>query len=143
MPEVRAVWSQSAAAAAAGFAQLAVGFDLAGAIVNGVASDRHEALIREGFEKTDVPLLGVVRRVSALALKSRHLGLVQAGEYEALDRLIENAGEVVAEGVAFDRLVDLAGAIASGEKVPDLPSLPPLAESTASMSFWRAELNEI
>lgn len=125
--------AQSAAAIAAGFAQLAYGFELAGAIVNGVASERHEALIREGFEKTNVALLGVVRRNGALALKSRHLGLVQAGEYEALDRLIKNAGEVVADGVALDRLMDLACPVAggNGKTTPDCPSLPPLGQNLA------------
>lgn len=125
--------AQSAAAIAAGFAQLARGFDLAGAIVNGVASDRHEALIREGFETTDVPLLGVVRRDPALALKSRHLGLVQAGEHEALDRLIASAGQTVTNCVALDRLVDLAGPVAGGDggKVSGRPSLPPFGHRMA------------
>ena len=125
--------AQSAAAVAAGFAQLARGFELAGAIVNGIASERHEVLIREGFQAGDVPLLGVVRRDPALALKSRHLGLVQAGEHEALDRLIECAGQVVADGVALDRLIALAGPVAGGdeEAAPDRPSLPPLGQNLA------------
>ena len=128
--------AQSAAAMAAGFAQLADGFDLAGAIVNGVASDRHAALIREGFAKIEVPLLGLVRRDRALALKSRHLGLVQAGEQEALGRLIESAGEAVADGVALDRLMDLAGPIGSGdgEGSAGQPSLPPLGQNLAVAS---------
>jgi len=90
-------------------------------------------LIREGFAATDVPLLGVVRRASALAMKSRHLGLVQAGEHEALGRLIESAGQVIADGVALDRLMDLTGPVAGGdgETVPDRPSLPPLGQNMA------------
>jgi len=125
--------AQSGAAMAAGFAQLADGFELAGAIVNAIASDRHEALIREGFEATDVPLLGIVRRAGALELKSRHLGLVQAGEHEALGRLIESAGKVVADGVALDRLMALAGPVAGGDggRAPDLPSLSPLGQNLA------------
>ncbi len=125
--------AQSAAAIAAGFAKLARGFELVGAIVNGVASERHAALIREGFEAIDVPLLGLVRRDLALALKSRHLGLVQAGEHEALDRLIESASHVVTDGVALDRLMDLAGSVAGGEgeEVSSRPSMPPLGQNMA------------
>jgi cobyrinic acid a,c-diamide synthase len=125
--------AQSAAAIAAGFAQLAQAFDVVGAIVNGVASERHEALIREGFAAGDVPLFGVVRRDPALALKSRHLGLVQAFEHEALDRLIEYAGEVVADGVGLDRLMDLAGPAVNGDdgKAPGVLSLPPLGQNLA------------
>jgi len=125
--------AQSAVAMAAGFAQLARGFEVVGAIVNGVASERHATLIREGFETTDVPLLGLVRRDPALALKSRHLGLVQAGEHEALDRLIESASHLVTDGVALDRLMDLAGSVAGGEgeEVSSRPSLPPLGQNMA------------
>ena len=125
--------AQSGAAMAAGFAQLADGFELAGAIVNGVASERHAALIREGFEATDVPLLGIVRRDGALELKSRHLGLVQASEHEALDSLIESAGQGIADGVALDRLIGLAGPVAGGDgkNASSRPSLPPLGQNLA------------
>jgi cobyrinic acid a,c-diamide synthase len=125
--------AQSAAAMATGFARLARGFELAGAIVNSVASDRHAALIREGFAASDVPLLGLVRRDPSLALKSRHLGLVQASEYEALDRLIESAGQTVAEGVALDRLMELADSLAggNGETAPGGPPLPPPGQNLA------------
>ena len=125
--------AQSAAAIATGFAHMAQGFDVAGAIINGVASDRHAALIREGFAASDVPLLGLVRRDPALALKSRHLGLVQAGEHDTLGRLIESAGEVVADGVALDRLIDLTGPVAGGDngKAPGSSSLPPLGRNLA------------
>ena len=84
---------------------MAEGFHIAGAIVNQVASDRHAALIREGFERASVPLLGLVRRDASIALPSRHLGLVQAEEHEDLARKIARAGELVGEGCDFDRIV--------------------------------------
>ncbi len=125
--------AQSTAAVATGFTQMARGFNLAGVIVNGAASERHAALIREGFEACDVPLIGVVRRGSALALKSRHLGLVQAGEHEALDRLIESAGKAVGDGVGLDRLVDLAGPVNGSDGKGDTgqQSLPPFGQNLA------------
>jgi cobyrinic acid a,c-diamide synthase len=100
--------AQSAAAIAEGCARLAEGFAVAGAIVNQVASDRHAALVREGFERASVPLLGFVRRDPSVALPSRHLGLVQAEEHEDLARKIARAGELVAEGCDIGALVRLA-----------------------------------
>ena len=54
--------AQTAAAVAEGCARLAEGFPVVGAIVNQVASERHADLIREGFRRASVPLLGLVRR---------------------------------------------------------------------------------
>ena len=89
--------AQTAAAIAEGCAQLA-DFPVAGAIVNHVASERHENLIREGFLKSSVPLLGLVRRDVGIALPSRHLGLVQAEEHDDLGRKIARIAELVAAG---------------------------------------------
>ncbi len=100
--------AQSAAALAEGCAGMADGFTVAGAIVNNVASERHAALIREGFERASVPLLGLVRRDASVALPSRHLGLVQAEEHDDLERKVTRAGELVGEGCDLDRLIEAA-----------------------------------
>jgi cobyrinic acid a,c-diamide synthase len=97
------------AAVAEGCARLAEGFLVAGAIANGIASDRHADLVREGFLRASVPLLGVVRRDPAVALPSRHLGLVQAEEHSDLAKKIGRAGELVAEGCDIDRIVEVGG----------------------------------
>jgi len=113
--------AQSAAAVAEGCARLADGFAVVGAIANHVASDRHADLLREGFARTSVPLLGLVRRDPDVALPSRHLGLVQAEEHEDLQRKIERVGALVAEGCDLDAIL-AAGAttrpsFSHGEKV--------------------------
>jgi cobyrinic acid a,c-diamide synthase len=100
--------AQSAAAVADGFALMADGFRVVGAIVNQVASDRHEALVREGFSRVSVPLLGVVRRNPTVSLPSRHLGLVQAEEHADLARKIARAGELVSDGCDLDQIPEAA-----------------------------------
>jgi cobyrinic acid a,c-diamide synthase len=100
--------AQTAAAVAVGCARLAEGFCVVGAVVNQVASERHADLIREGFARTSVPLLGLVRRDPAVALPSRHLGLVQAEEHVDLARKIARAAELVDEGCELDVIVELA-----------------------------------
>lgn len=87
---------QSVAAVAHGLAGFPGAPPIAGVVVNRVASDRHAAMIAEGFAALDLPLLGMIRREAALAVASRHLGLVQAREDGALDERIETIAAIVA-----------------------------------------------
>jgi cobyrinic acid a,c-diamide synthase len=100
--------AQTAAAIAEGAAHMAEGFSVVGAIVNQVASDRHAELIREGFGRASVPLLGLVRRDPSVALPSRHLGLVQAEEHADLARKIARAAELVRSGSDLDAIAAAA-----------------------------------
>jgi cobyrinic acid a,c-diamide synthase len=103
--------AQTAAAIAEGCAQLADGFDVVGAIVNLVGSERHAALIREGFGQSSVPLLGLVRRDPAVSLPSRHLGLVQAAEQAELAGKIARLGQLVGDGCRLDLIIANAGSL--------------------------------
>jgi cobyrinic acid a,c-diamide synthase len=100
--------AQTAGAVAEGCARLGEGFSIVGAVANGIASERHADLVREGFRRVSVPLLGTVRRDPAVSLPSRHLGLVQAEEHEDLARKIARAGELVAEGCDLDAIMRAA-----------------------------------
>ncbi|MBT7362000.1 MAG: cobyrinate a,c-diamide synthase, partial [Rhodospirillaceae bacterium] len=83
---------------------------VAGVIFNRVASPAHEAVLRAATNAAapDVQLLGSVGRNSALTVPERHLGLVQAGEHEDLERFIEAAAQAVSDRVDIDALVALA-----------------------------------
>ncbi len=80
--------SQTAAAGARGFANFRPGVEIAGVVLNRVASPRHERLVRTEFERIDMRVFGAIARTDAIELPERHLGLVQAGEIAALrDRM--------------------------------------------------------
>jgi cobyrinic acid a,c-diamide synthase len=72
--------SRSIAATVAGFAGWDRRIRLAGIVLNQVASDRHEALLRDALASCGIPVVGALRREAALHTPSRHLGLVPAGE---------------------------------------------------------------
>ncbi|MGV9267700.1 cobyrinate a,c-diamide synthase [Kitasatospora sp. NPDC003701] len=102
--------SRSVAALVHGFASWDPEVRLAGVILNRVASDRHEQLLREALEEgSGVPVLGAVRRSAAVATPSRHLGLIPAVERsaEAL-RAVADMGELVAASVDLDAVLALA-----------------------------------
>jgi cobyrinic acid a,c-diamide synthase len=123
--------AQSAAAVAEGFFRKADGFNVVGAIANNIASERHSDLVREGFVRTSVPLLGLVRRDASIAIASRHLGLVQAEEHADLKKKIARAGELVAEGCDVERIVDAA------ERAPP----PPCGEGVAAKRLGEGSLD--
>lgn len=114
---------QSVAALLAGFTGFRSDIRVAGAILNRVASDRHEAMLRT--PEAPVPILGCVRRTETVGLASRHLGLVQAGELEDIHALIDR----MADRLEPFGLTDLAD-----EGIPPAtagPALPPLGQRIA------------
>ena len=101
---------RSVAALAAGFA----GFDprtpVAGVILNQVASDRHERLLREALAGTGLPVYGAIRRTEGIVTPSRHLGLIPAAERAALaGQAIDRMGALIAASCDLDALLALAG----------------------------------
>ncbi|HET6352796.1 cobyrinate a,c-diamide synthase [Streptomyces sp.] len=101
--------SRSVAALVHGFASWDPQVRIGGVILNKVASDRHEELLRDALEESGVPVLGVLRRVTQVASPSRHLGLVPVAERraEAVDAVAAMA-EQVRRGCDLEGLLGLA-----------------------------------
>ncbi len=94
--------AQSAAAVALGFARYRDDVTIAGVILNKVASERHAALVRDGFATNGITVFGAIGRDSTLTMPERHLGLVQAQEDSAL------AARLAALADLVERDIDLA-----------------------------------
>ncbi|WP_201832404.1 cobyrinate a,c-diamide synthase [Microvirga zambiensis] len=101
--------AQSAAAVALGCARFDPRIDIAGVILNKVASERHRRLVEDGMARIGLPVLGALMRNADLTLPERHLGLVQAGETEELDSRLERLADAVESAIDLDRLMALAG----------------------------------
>ncbi|TXS51103.1 cobyrinate a,c-diamide synthase [Streptomyces sp. t39] len=101
--------SRSVAALVHGFASWDPGVRIGGVILNKVATDRHETLLREALEESGVPVMGVLRRAADVATPSRHLGLVPVAERhtDAVDAVRAQA-EQVRLGCDLDALLALA-----------------------------------
>lgn len=101
--------SRSVAALVHGFASWDPEVRIGGVILNKVASDRHEALLREALEETGLPVLGALRRAPQVVTPSRHLGLVPVAERqtEAVDA-VRAMAERVRAGCDLDALLALA-----------------------------------
>lgn len=73
--------SHSLAALLHGFATYDAHTRIAGVILNRVGSARHEEILRQACHHVGLPVLGAIPRNEALAVPSRHLGLVTAVEH--------------------------------------------------------------
>jgi cobyrinic acid a,c-diamide synthase len=71
---------RSVAAVAGGFARFDPRTTVAGVILNRVASDRHERLLRDALAAAGIAVYGAIRRSPEVTAPSRHLGLVPAAE---------------------------------------------------------------
>ncbi len=94
--------------------------DLAGVVLNRVGSPRHEEVLRAAAAEVGLPVLGALPRRAALAVPSRHLGLVTAAEHGAA---AVAAVDAMAELVAAN--VDLDAVTAVARPLPDGPAWSP------------------
>lgn len=101
--------SRSVAALVHGFVSWDPRVRVGGVILNKVASDRHEALLREALESVGVPVLGALRRAAPVETPSRHLGLVPVAERaaQAVEAVAAMAAQVSA-GCDLEALAALA-----------------------------------
>ena len=102
--------TRTAAAAVLGSRHLDPDLDLAGVVLNRVATARQERVVRDAVEDaTGVPVLGAIPRLSGDdPLPDRHLGLVTAVEHPCRDEALARAEAAVREHVDLDRIRDLA-----------------------------------
>jgi cobyrinic acid a,c-diamide synthase len=114
--------AQSAAAVALGFRAFRSDVQVAGVILNRVASARHEALLRDGMAQAGIAVFGALPRRKDLALPERHLGLVQAEESAGLGETLTALGAFVGEHLDLTTLRAAAGGKAlSGTSTKPLP----------------------
>jgi cobyrinic acid a,c-diamide synthase len=149
--------AQSAAALVRGFATHDPNVQIAGVILNRVASERHRALVADAIEAIGIPVLGSVPREAELALPERHLGLVQAGEHADLGKLINRLVAVAQSHIDLNAILVAATALAIDPRASNKsPALPPPGQRVALasdqafsfvyphlMSAWRSAGAEI
>ncbi|WP_417584040.1 cobyrinate a,c-diamide synthase [Pelagibacterium sp.] len=120
--------AQSVAALVHGFASWREDVEIAGVILNKVASDRHETMLRGALAKTGLACLGAIARRTDLALPERHLGLVLPGDIEGIDAYLARAGAVMTTHLDFRLLGAIAAPVVPAARAP---SLPPLGQRIA------------
>ncbi len=103
--------SQSAGAVALGFRDFHPEVEIAGVVLGNVASERHYNLAKKGVERAGIKVFGGLPRGCVPSIPERHLGLVQAGEIENIEKMIE------ALATAMEKHLDIDGVL---EVIPRL-----------------------
>jgi cobyrinic acid a,c-diamide synthase len=130
---------------------------IAGVILNRVASERHRALVADAIEAIGVPVLGAVPREAELALPERHLGLVQAGEHADLGKLVDRLVAMAQSHIDLNAIMISAASLTIDPRTSNKsPALPPPGQRVALasdqafsfvyphlMSAWRSAGAEI
>ena len=91
--------AQSVAATASGFVNHDKQLNFAGVILNRVSSERHGKLLESALSDSGIKVLGTIPSDNDLNLPSRHLGLVQAEEIDALEQFIHKASKSISSNV--------------------------------------------
>ena len=100
--------SQSIAPLVAGFANWRADVRVGGIVINRVATQRHETMLRNALRQLDLSWLGALPRRDTLVLPERHLGLVLPGEVEGFSAVVDAAAQAVTDYLDLDALVALA-----------------------------------
>jgi len=143
--------SRTVGAVALGLSRADPRLQVAGAILNRVASDRHLETCVEGLSAAGVACAGHLRRADELALPERYLGLISAGEKEPRPGL-RAALEAGASTLDLDLVMRAAAMAAPPDAETGLfpespigpghesasPSIEPSTSTTATRSTcWR------
>ena len=118
--------AQTAAMIAAGIAGLLPAGRMAGVILNHVASPRHLALVSEALAAYQIPLFGSVPSRDGLAVPSRHLGLVQAADFDnaGVEQILDHAADLIDEYCDLDAILDAAQKLPAANKAVAALPLP-------------------
>lgn len=123
--------AQTAAAIVKGFQLYDTEVPVSGIVLNRVASERHENLIKGAIEHIHCPVVGSVKRNSVPVLSERYLGLVQASEYDELENFIEKLALTVEDSLNLDKILVQAKGLNITSKSGNIFALPPPAQHIA------------
>jgi cobyrinic acid a,c-diamide synthase len=102
--------AQSAGAVVMGFTRFDKDVNLAGVILNNIASQNHYDYVKEAIEAScSVTVLGYLKKESDITIPERHLGLIPSEEQKVNSDLYDKLGQMVRKTINIDRLQELAG----------------------------------
>ncbi len=101
--------TRTSAAVVLGCMHLDFGVDIKGVVLNQVAGQRHESVVRESIYKyCSLPVLGVIPRLAEDELPERHMGLTPCQEHPDTAKVIALAEEIAAKYLDMDAIADIA-----------------------------------
>ncbi|MFZ0455639.1 MAG: cobyrinate a,c-diamide synthase [Ignavibacteriaceae bacterium] len=102
--------TRTAATSILGCKSLAPELNIAGVILNRVAGERHEKIVKEAIEDiTGIPVIGAVPKLPGkLILPSRYLGLITPGEFEQKSILLRELENIIKNNIDVQKILNIA-----------------------------------
>ncbi len=110
--------SRTHAAVAAGLTGFDPSVQVAGVILNRVGSARHGTEVASAMAEVGLRVVGQIPRNDDVGLPSRHLGLIPASEWQQSTAKVAALGQLIAEHVDLDAVLEIAAA------APELDAQP-------------------
>ncbi len=101
--------TRTAAAIVKGLQEFDPSVGLRAVVLNNVAGQRHEGILRSTIERyTDAKVVGVIGRMDKVPILMRHLGLTPACEHPEYEEVLETISELVKEGTDMERILEIS-----------------------------------
>lgn len=106
--------TRTVAAIIQGCANMEQGMHLAGVILNRTAGERHRSVLRKSIEThTDIPVLGMLPKISKNPIPERHMGLMSDQEYDGTDYgsnqlALDSLAEMAEEWLDMEAVLNIA-----------------------------------
>jgi cobyrinic acid a,c-diamide synthase len=123
--------AQSAAALVRGFATHDLAVNVAGVLLNRVASARHHAVVADAIGAIGIPVFGALPRDTGLELPERHLGLVLAGEHPDMAQRIGRLATAAERHFDLDAVLTSAASLQIASPPRQAAALPPPGQRIA------------
>lgn len=99
---------RSVAALVYGYKNIDPDVNIAGIILNKVASPRHLEILSEALEPLKIPIVGYLFRDTNLGMPERHLGLIPAEEMEGLKEHLKRIAEELENKISLTEILKIA-----------------------------------
>ncbi len=111
--------TRTVAAMVLGCREMDSGLNLAGVILNQIATPRHEAVVSQAVERyAGVPVVGVVPRMKRDIFPMRHLGVTPHQESADADRAVRDLADLARDRFDLDRIVGLMAPVTPAPAEP-------------------------
>lgn len=100
--------------------------NLAGVVLNRTAGQRHRTILRQCVEKyTDVPVVGILPKISPDPIPERHMGLISDQECSQAQTILDSLAVVAGDCLDLTRIMDIASNAPHLETPPHQTLAPP------------------
>jgi len=106
--------TRTVAAIVHGCATFESGLNLAGVILNRTAGERHRSVLKKSIEThTNIPVLGMLPKISHNPIPERHMGLMSDQEYDETDygsmqKALDSLADMAEEWLDLDAILKIA-----------------------------------